>query len=78
MNLLILTALTVGGATIIGGAIGLIFKSATKGFTDGVLSLAAGVMLAAALVGLIMPSIEESNVFTATLGIFIGAFAANE
>jgi ZIP family zinc transporter len=77
MNLLILTALTVGGATIIGGAIGLIFKSATKGFTDGVLSLAAGVMLAAALVGLIMPSIEESNVFTATLGIFLGAVAVN-
>ncbi len=77
MNLLILTALTVGGATVFGGAMGLVFRSTTKKFTDGVLSLAAGVMLAAALVGLIMPSIEGADVFVATIGIFLGALAVN-
>ena len=53
MNSLIITALTVGGATILGGAVGLVFKRTTKIFVDGVLSFAAGVMLAAAFIGLI-------------------------
>lgn len=77
MNELILTALTVGGATILGGAVGLIFKKTTKSFTDGVLSFAAGVMLAAAFIGLIMPSVEYGGVITAVIGIFFGAMCVN-
>ena len=77
MNELILTALMVGGATVFGGAVGLIFKKTTKTFCDGVLSFAAGVMLAAAFIGLIMPSIEYGGVFTSVIGIFLGAICVN-
>ena len=77
MNELILTALMVGGATIFGGATGLVFKKTDKTFTDGVLSFAAGVMLAAAFVGLIMPSIECGGVFISVVGIFLGALLVN-
>ena len=77
MNELILTALTVGGATIFGGAAGLVFKKTTKTFTDGVLSFAAGVMLAAAFIGLIMPSIDYGGVFISVIGIFLGALLVN-
>ena len=77
MNSLVITAFSVGGATIVGGALGLIFKRTTKIFSDGVLSFAAGVMLAASFIGLIMPSIELGGVFTATMGIFFGALIVN-
>lgn len=77
MNGLILTALVVGGATIFGGAVGLIFKKTTKTFCDGVLSFAAGVMLAAAFIGLIMPSVEYGGVLTCVVGIFLGALCVN-
>ena len=77
MNALILTAALVGGSTVFGGAVGLVFKRTTKTFTDAVLSFAAGVMLAAAFIGLIMPSIEYGGVFKAVIGIFIGAFTVN-
>lgn len=77
MNELILTALTVGGATIFGGGVGLIFKKTNKTFCDGVLSFAAGVMLAAAFIGLIMPSIECGGVLVSVIGIFLGAIMVN-
>ena len=50
------TALGVGGATIIGSLLGFIIKKPTHKFNDVVLSFAAGVMLAAAIIGLsVMP-----------------------
>lgn len=76
MNTVILTALGVGGATVFGGAVGLIFRKTTKSFCDAVLSFAAGVMLAAAMLGLILPSLEyggKYGVFTTVFGIFFGA-----
>ena len=48
MKLVLLTALGVGGATIIGALIGFVFRRASHKFSDIVLSFAAGVMLAAA------------------------------
>jgi ZIP family zinc transporter len=77
MNELIFTALMVGGATIFGGGVGLVFKKTTKAFTDAVLSFAAGVMLAAAFIGLIIPSIEYGGVFVTVVGIFAGALLVN-
>ena len=47
MNMVLITALGVGGATVIGALIGFIFKSLSHKFSDIVLSFAAGVMLAA-------------------------------
>ena len=58
MRMVLLTALGVGGATVIGAAIGFLFKKASHRFSDIVLAFAAGVMLAAAVLGLIMPSVE--------------------
>ena len=49
MELVLLTALGVGGATIIGSLIGFVFKKVSHKFSDIVLSFAAGVMLAAAV-----------------------------
>ena len=51
MGIVLLTALGVGGATVIGAAIGFAFKNLSHKFADIVLSFAAGVMLAAAVLG---------------------------
>lgn len=58
MELVLLTALGVGGATVFGAVIGFLFKRISHKFSDIVLSFAAGVMLAAAVIGLILPSLE--------------------
>ena len=76
MEMVFLTALGVGGATIIGSLIGFLFRGISHKFSDIVLSFAAGVMLSAAFVGLIMPSIEyggENGIWMTILGIFAGA-----
>lgn len=76
MQLVLLTALGVGGATIAGSVIGFIFKKISHKFSDLVLSFAAGVMLAAAIIGLILPSLEDNGKFSLLItigGIFAGA-----
>ena len=80
MQLVILTALGVGGATVIGAVIGFIFKKISHTFSDIVLSFAAGVMLAAAVMGLIIPSLEyggKYGIIITVAGIFVGAFCLN-
>ena len=80
MNLVWLTALGVGGATIIGSVIGFLFKSISHRFSDIVLSFAAGVMLSAAVLGLILPSVEYGGTYGLLYtipGIFAGALCLN-
>ncbi|MBE6645704.1 MAG: ZIP family metal transporter [Ruminococcaceae bacterium] len=80
MDLVLLTALGVGGATLVGVAIGFIFKDISHKFSDIVLSFAAGVMLAAAVIGLIIPSLEYGGKFAIAVtvaGIFAGAICLN-
>ena len=77
MKLVLLTALGVGGATILGSIIGFLFKNITHKFSDLVLSFAAGVMLAAAILGLVLPSVEYGNLVITIAGIFTGAFCLN-
>ena len=80
MELVLLTALGVGGATVFGAAVGFLFKRVSHTFSDIVLSFAAGVMLAAAVIGLILPSIEYGGKFGllyAVSGIFAGALFLN-
>ena len=82
MDIVILTALGVGGATLIGAIIGFIFKNISHKFSDIVLSFAAGVMLAAAVLGLIIPAVEYggggiTGVLITVLGIFLGALCLN-
>ena len=80
MHLVWLTALGVGGATVIGSIIGFMFKHISHRFSDIVLSFAAGVMLAAAVLGLILPSVEyggEYGLLFTIPGIFVGALCLN-
>ena len=80
MNMVLITALGVGGATVIGALIGFAFKKLSHRFSDIVLSFAAGVMLSAAILGLILPSIEYGGkyglLFTIP-GVFAGALCLN-
>ena len=76
MKLVLLTALGVGGATLIGAIIGFLFKKISHKFSDIVLSFAAGVMLAAAVLGLVLPSLEHGGkygILITIAGIFVGA-----
>ena len=80
MKLVLLTAIGVGGATMIGSVIGFLFKKASHKFSDIVLSFAAGVMLAAAVLGLVLPSLEYGGKFGLLItiaGIFAGAVCLN-
>ncbi len=76
MEIVLLTALGVGGATLFGSLLGFVFKKISHKFSDIVLSLAAGVMLAAAVIGLILPALEGGGIwelFLCITGIFAGA-----
>ena len=80
MKMVLLTALGVGGATIVGSILGFIFKNVSHKFSDIVLSFAAGVMLSAAILGLIIPSLEHGGTYgiiVTIIGIFAGAFCLN-
>lgn len=80
MEMVLLTALGVGGATIIGAILGFIFKKISHRFSDIVLAFAAGVMLSAAVLGLILPSVEYGGKYGLIItiaGIFTGALALN-
>lgn len=80
MKLVLLTALGVGGATVIGSLLGFVFKKISHKFSDIVLSFAAGVMLSAAVLGLILPSVEyggKYGLIVTVLGVFTGAICLN-
>lgn len=80
MKLVLLTALGVGSATVFGALIGFLFKKISHKFSDIILSFAAGIMLAAALFGLIVPSLEyggEHGWIITVAGIFAGAVFLN-
>ena len=80
MDIVLLTAIGVGGATVIGAIIGFSFKNISHKFSDVVLAFAAGVMLAAAVLGLIIPSIEyggKYGIVITVAGIFVGAVCLN-
>ena len=80
MQLVLLTALGVGGATIFGTVLGFIFKNISHKFSDIVLSFAAGVMLSASVLGLIVPSVEYGGkwgLLITIAGVFAGAVCLN-
>ena len=80
MRMVLLTALGVGGATVFGAVIGFAFKKMSHRFSDIVLAFAAGVMLAAAVLGLILPSLDyggKYGLIITVAGIFCGALCLN-
>ena len=82
MTEVLLTALGVGGATLFGAVLGFVFKKISHRMGDIMMSFAAGIMLAAAVLGLILPSVEyggggAKGLPITIIGIFLGAFTVN-
>ena len=77
MHIVALTALGVGMATVLGSFISFALKKIPHRFNDITLSLAAGIMLAAAVFGLIVPALEKDkgvlNLIVVIAGILCGA-----
>ena len=66
--MVLLTAVGVGGSTVIGACIGFMFKKMTHKFSDVVLSFAAGVMLAASVWSLLNPAIAAAEAIAELTG----------
>ena len=80
MQQVLLTALGVGGATVLGSLLGFAVKKIPHKFNDIILSFAAGIMMAAAVLGLILPAVENGGRFGALIagaGILCGALFLN-
>ena len=80
MQLVMLTALIVGGSTVLGSVIGFFFRDVSHRLNDAILSFAAGVMLAASALGLIVPAWEMvawPAKVVPLLGVFAGALFLN-
>ena len=70
MEIVILTALGVGASTVFGALLGFIFGRLSERAGDVILSFGAGVMLWAAVPGLILPSLEYGGVFSLPMTCF--------
>lgn len=80
MQLVVITAFGVGGATVLGALIGFLVGNIPHKWNDIILGFAAGVMLAAAVFGLILPAMEEvgaSGIWVPAAGILCGALFLN-
>ncbi len=76
MKIVLLTALGVGGATLIGALMGFVIRKPSHRFNDIILSFAAGVMLSAAVFGLISESMSTGGrykLLVTSAGILCGA-----
>lgn len=78
MTVVFLTALMVGGATMLGAGMGFLFRQGSDRVRRRFLDLSAGIMLAAAILGLILPSAQYGGTVgpvVTTLGVMTGAVA---
>ena len=80
MIVVVLCALGVGGATMVGALVGFAFRRITHRASDIVLSFAAGVSIASAVMGLVLPSLDfggDLGIIVCIFGIFCGALCVN-
>lgn len=80
MTIVALTALGVGGATVIGALLGFLFTKIPHKWNDAIMGFAAGVMLAAAILGLVLPAVDicgASGIWQVLLGIAAGVLFLN-
>jgi len=80
MNPILLTAIGVGGSTIIGSILGFFIKNVSHKVNDTIIGLCAGVMLCAAVLGLLLPSFEQVTsqmIWLPIIGVFSGALILN-
>ena len=76
MELVLLTALGVGGATVLGAVMGFVFRDLAKRHSGVILGFGAGVMMAASVLTLVLPAIEhggEYGLLITVLGVLGGA-----
>lgn len=74
MQKVIWTSIGVGGATILGSIVGFLFRKTICKHDKTVISFSAGLMLVAAVLGLIVPALDYGGLFVCVAGIFVGAF----
>ena len=81
MNDIILTAIGVGGSTAIGALLGFFIKGLSHKAGDTIVGLCAGIMLAASVLGLIVPAFELvlgwAGVWIPCLGVVLGVALLN-
>lgn len=80
MHEIYLTAIGVGGSTVIGSAIGFFIKNVSHRTNDAILGFCAGVMLSAAILGLMVPAFEDVSLAATwwpALGVAAGAALLN-
>ncbi len=80
MEIILLSAVGVGGATMFGAVLGFIFRNITYRASGAVMSFAAGVSFGAAVLGLVLPSLEYGGKYGALItvaGVFFGALTVN-
>lgn len=73
--IVLLSALGIGGAMVVGAAAGFFIRKPSQKLGDAVMAFAGGVMLAAAVLGLIIPSVEaggENGIWVTVAGILAG------
>ena len=76
MKWVLLAAGGIAVSTLVGSIIGYFFKSISQKAYDGIIGFSSGIMICAALFGLIEPSLEYGNSFsviTVCIGIISGA-----
>lgn len=81
MMIVFATALVVGGSTILGALLGLFFRNLSPGPMGRILACSGGIMLAAAILGLIEPSLGYGGRFSwvvTVAGIFSGALCIHK
>lgn len=80
MEMVLLTALGIGGATVVGAMLGFVFEKIPHKWNDAIMGFAAGIMLAAAVIGLILPAVEitgKGQIWVVGIGLFTGAIVLN-
>ena len=81
MNEIVLTAIGVGGSTAIGSVAGFFVKGVSHRVNDTVIGLCAGIMLAASVLGLIVPAFELApsweTVWLPCVGVVMGVLLLN-
>lgn len=80
MNAVLISALGLALATLLGSILGFLFRNLSHKASDMVLGYCAGVMLAASAVGLILPAIEQVPLqwsWTVVAGVVLGAMFLN-
>ena len=80
MNPVILTAIGVGVSTLFGSALGFFIKKVSHKANDTIIGFCSGVMLSAAVLGLIMPAFDglpNNMLWLPIVGVFSGALLLN-